>query len=339
MNSKNKLKAPKIDDKKVWDIIAGLVGYQAFLVAYDLGLFSFLNQGPKSFIEITKNLGIKERPTEAILSTCLNLDFIKQNNSQYELTEVSKIYLVNSSPFFFGAAYDLIINNFMNYKDIKKALLTDKPIAYGEENIFEAHEKQDELAKNFTRAMHSASMAPALYWPEIVDLSGCKKFLDVGGGSGAHTIGALLKWNHLFGIVLEIEPVCEVCEELFIEYKLKERAKTHIGDFWNCQYPESDVHFYSQIFHDWPKDKCEYLSKKSFSSLPKGGKIIIHEILMDDDKSGPFMAAAASVAMVGWTEGKQYSGNELESILIDAGFSSIEIMPALGYWSTVIGTK
>ena len=339
MQAANALEVPRIDDKKVWDVVAGLVGYQAFLVAYDLGLFSYLNEGPKSFVEISKNLGIEERPTEAILSTCVNLEFVKKNGLSYELTEVSKIYLIESSPFYFGAAYDLIINNFMGYKDIKKAVLTDKPIAYGKEDIFEAHEKQEQLAKNFTRAMHSASMAPALCWPGKIDLSKHSNFLDIGGGSGAHTVGVLSKWNNLSGMVLEIAPVCEVCEEVFVEYRLSSRAKTFIGDFWKCDYPDADVHFYSQIFHDWPKDKCKFLANKSFESLPEGGKIIIHEILMNDDKTGPFMAAAASVAMVGWTEGKQYTGKELEKILLDAGFRSIEVKPALGYWSVVIGTK
>ena len=54
MNSKYKLNPPDIDDKKVWDVVAGLVGYQAILVAYDLGLFSFLSGGPKSFSEIMR---------------------------------------------------------------------------------------------------------------------------------------------------------------------------------------------------------------------------------------------------------------------------------------------
>ena len=36
------LEVPDIDDIKVWDVIAGLYGYQGFLFAYDIGLFSYL---------------------------------------------------------------------------------------------------------------------------------------------------------------------------------------------------------------------------------------------------------------------------------------------------------
>ena len=138
---------------------------------------------------------------------------------------------------------------------------------------------------------------------------------------------------------MEISPVAQVCEEIFLEYQLASRAKPYVGNFWECKFPDADIHFYSQIFHDWPTEKCSYLSNKSFESLPKGGKIILHEMLMNNDKSGPFMASAASVAMVGWTEGKQYTMEELEQILSESGFSSIDVIPALGYWSIVIGVK
>jgi hypothetical protein len=53
-----------------------------------------------------------------------------------------------------------------------RAVATDKPAALepGEE-MFAAHEDDAEAARQFTRAMHSASMAPALTWPEKLDLS------------------------------------------------------------------------------------------------------------------------------------------------------------------------
>jgi methylase of polypeptide subunit release factors len=78
---------------------------------------------------------------------------------------------------------------------------------------FQSHVEQAELARAFTRIMHSRSIGPALAWPETVDLSSHRLFLDVGGGSGAHCIGAALRWPHLHAIVCDMAPVCEVAEE------------------------------------------------------------------------------------------------------------------------------
>jgi len=78
---------------------------------------------------------------------------------------------------------------------------------------------------------------------------------------------------------------------------------------------------------------------KSFETLESGGRIILHEILYDDEKNGPFAAVGLSMVMMGWTEGEQYSGAELSAMLTDAGFRDIEVKPTFGYYSIVMGSK
>ena len=45
------------------------------------------------------------------------------------------------------------------------------------------------------------------------------------------------------------------------------------------------------------------------ASLPRGGRIVIHELLVDDDKCGPLRVAAVNLLMSRlYTRGRQYSG-------------------------------
>ena len=120
---------------------------------------------------------------------------------------------------------------------------------------------------------------------------------------------------------------------------LSDRITNHVADMWKDPFPPADVHFYADIFHDWPDDKCAFLAGKSFASLPPGGRIVLHELLYADDKSGPFAAAAYSGAMLLWTEGRQRSGRELSAMLTAAGFSPIEVCPTVGYWSVVTASR
>lgn len=328
-----------IDDKKLWDVIAGLAGYQAVIIAHRLDLFSHLEAKPREISDIMSLLNIQSRPAEAILYTNLNLGLLALENGKFQLSDVGKKFLVKSSDTYFGSMFDLVSMNELNFEKLHNAVISNTSQEYESDDIFDSHEKKYELAKQFTEAMHSLSVAPASGWVDKVDLSAHKTFLDIGGGSGAHTISALLKWSAMKGVVFEIPPVCEVCSEKFGNNKLSARAVTHSGNFWEDVYPDADVHFYSQIFHDWPEEKCRFLAEKSFGSLPQDGKIIIHEMLYDDDKNGPFVAAACSVALLSWTEGKQYSGKELRKILQDTGFKNIEIIPTYGYWSIVTASK
>ncbi len=325
----------------LWDIIAGAIGYRGVFVAFELGLFELLAQQPRSVTEISKLLNIEERPVEALLSTNLSLNLLQRTDNLYEITETSKNYLLKDSPTYFGGIFDLITHNpfSTSVESLKEAVLSNTAQTYGGEDLFLSHEQHAERAKAFTRGMHSISVEPASIWPELIDLSNTNCLLDIGGGSGAHAIGALNRWPDLKATIFDIRSVCEVAEEYIQKAKLEKRMSTHTGDMWESKYPSADIHFYSQIFHDWPIEKCRVLAKKSFDSLPSKGQIVIHEILYNPTKSGPFIAAATSIAMLVWTEGQQFTGNELCILLSDVGFVNIKIIPGSGYWSIVCGEK
>ena len=328
-----------VEDKIIWDVIAGRISFYALAVSNSLGLFEKLADDSKSMINLSVDLGLEERATEALVLMMLNLGFIKEEENKLSLTDVSRKYLLKNSETYFGDMIELSSNNNWTCEDLKKSALSNSPYIYGGEEVFESHNQDIEKCELFTKAMHSVSMSSALYWPSKVDLSKNKIFLDVGGGSGAHILGVLKKWNNLNAILLDLENVLIVAKKILKVYDVKSSVQFLAENFWECDYPESDIHFYSQIFHDWPEEKCKYLAKKSYDTLPKNGKIIIHEILFDEGKNGPLMASAGNVGMLAWTEGRQYSGKELSYILKSSGFKDIEIIPTFSYWSIVVGTK
>lgn len=333
---------PRTDDRPLWDVVFGIYGYPAVLLAHKVKLFSLLEKRPRTLPEICTELGIRRRPAAALVTVAASLGFLRLQDGRYSLTPLAEDYLLESSPTYFGTYWDLIINNYSvcSLDSLEKAVRTDTAQAYGAtQEMFKSHEQRAELARFFTRTMHSTSMAPALAWPDVVDLSGRKLMLDIGGGSGAHSIGAALKHPQLRAIIFDRAPVCEVAAEFVSQYALQERIGTHVGDMWEDPFPPADVHFYSFIYHDWPPDKCALLTRKSFESLPSGGEILIHEMLYDDEKTGPFPIAAFSMVMLGWTEGEQYSGRELSDILRDAGFMDLKKTPTVGYWSILRGRK
>ena len=133
--------------------------------------------------------------------------------------------------------------------------------------------------------------------------------------------------------------MCEVAEQFIAEHGLTGRIGTHVLDMWADPFPPADLHFYSMIYHDWPPPKCRVLTRRSFDALPPGGRLIVHELLLDDERPGPVAVAAYSVAMLLWTEGQQYSGRELAAMLAEVGFADVEVKRTFGYWGLVTGRK
>lgn len=335
-----RIQKPRADDRLLWDIIMGIYGYQAVLVAHDLKLFPLLAEKPMTIQEISDALHIALRPTEALVSVCISLGLITAEEGRYSLTPLSEDYFLESSPTYFGSFLDVSISTaVLTFDRLKKAVLTNVPQVYGGEDLYASHEGQTERARAFTRMMHSHSMGAAQAWPDRIDLAACRVMLDVGGGSGAHSIGAALKWPQLRAVILDLPSVCAVAEEFIASYGLHERIAAHAANMWSDPYPPADMHFYSDIFHDFTPDKCRFLTQKSFSSLPPGGRIIIHEMLYNMEKTNPFTVAGYNVSMLLWTEGQQFSGNELSHMLQEAGFEDIEVIPTFGYWHVVTGRK
>ncbi len=329
------------DDRPLWDVAFAVFGYPALLIAHRLKVFSLLGDGALTIPEICKALNIKSRPAEAILTTATALGFLSLRDKHYALTPLAEDYLLEKSPSYFGFFWDMVIDNseVFSYRSLERAVLTDYPQAYGVEDIYRSHEEQAELARKFTRGMHSISMTSATAWPNAVDLTRHRLMLDIGGGSGAHSIGAVSILPNLQALILDLAPICEVAQEFVIRSGLQDRIGTRVADMWDSPFPKADLHFYSNIYHDWPPEKCYFLTEKSFKSLEPGGRIIIHDVFYNDEKTGPFAPAAYSMLMMGWTEGKSYSGAELSGMLKEAGFHDIQVHPAFGYFGIVTGVK
>ena len=95
---------------------------------------------------------------------------------------------------------------------------------------------------------------------------------------------------------------------------------------------------FSNVFHDWDRASCLHLAKRSFAALPPGGRIFLHEVLLNDTKDGPLVAVAFSMEML-QLRGKQYSVEELDHLLQEVGFTGTTVTPTYAYYLLVSASK
>ena len=79
--------------------------------------------------------------------------------------------------------------------------------------------------------------------------------------------------------------------------------------------------------------------KSAHGALPAGGRIFIHEALLDDSGAGPLTTATFSLVMLLGTQGRQFTYAELAKLLGDAGFTDVGATPSHGYYSVVRATR
>src|ERR1700749_4556950 len=91
-------------------------------------------------------------------------------------------YLLPDSPTYFGSVFDALTPVLSTFwpDNLRKALEANRPQGvFGDADGPFAPWHKD-FAASFTRAMHSFSIAPALAWPDHMDLSQHKLLLDIG---------------------------------------------------------------------------------------------------------------------------------------------------------------
>ena len=101
----------------------------------------------------------------------------------------------------------------------------------------------------------------------------------------------------------------------------------------------ADAILLSNILHDWDEPQCAQLVQRCADALPAGGRLLIHDVFLDDDLAGPLPIALYSAALFTLTEGRAYSAREFQGWLTEAGLSLLPVTPTLVHCAVVGGRK
>src|SRR5260370_26409198 len=164
----SQIRRPRADDRLMRDVLFGVCGYPAVLVAHDLKLFPLLAERPRSLGEVCDALQIAPRPAEALLSLNASLGLLEEHDTRYCLTAIAEDYLLENSPTYYGGYFDLMIRNYATYsfESLNGALLTDRSQFYGGQQGFKSHQEPGGRAPAYTPAMPASTLAAALARPE-----------------------------------------------------------------------------------------------------------------------------------------------------------------------------
>ncbi|HEX4953756.1 MAG TPA: methyltransferase [Thermoanaerobaculia bacterium] len=334
-------------DSPFYTLTDGFLVPLAGCLAWDLGLFEQLASGSATAAELAEALGLAERPVAVLASAAGCLGLLEREGARWQLSATSRAYLLSASAWSLAPTLELICGESPHREALallERAVVGDQAVLLGgsEGGGWAAPLADDPvLARRFTAAMDAHSRPAATAWPATVPLAEHRRLLDLGGGAGTHALAALAACASLSAVVLDLPAViaCAASGGEAAQAPGAGRLHFEAGDFWYAPWPIADLHLFSDVFHDWPPAACQELARRSFAELPTRGRILVHELLLDEDHCGPWPVVASSVAMLLWSAGRQYSAGELEALLARAGFGEIETRRTFGCWGMVMGRK
>src|SRR5262249_29616052 len=155
-------------------------------------------------------------------------------------------------------------------------------------------------------AGRARNVAP--YLAANVPLGDAKVLLDIGGGTGIYAIACVQQNPNLRAVVWDRPAVLNVAREMVEAYGVADRIELIGGDMFADPMPAgADVILLSNVLHDWDVPECRILLKRCAAALPTGGRVLIHDVYLDDDLGGLLPIALYSTALFTLTEGRAYS--------------------------------
>jgi 3-hydroxy-5-methyl-1-naphthoate 3-O-methyltransferase len=320
----------KLTPNPLMQLVSGFWASKTLAAAVELDLFSRLPKQGVTTEELTHLLNLHPRPAEMLLSACAALGLLTKKKGRYANSPLSEEYLVRGKPYYFGGVVTMLDRRlYLPWNRLTDALKTNRAQTWGDNpGLFEAIASNREEQRIFTEAMHSWSVQSGKAVAAAFDFSRFTQLLDVGGGSGAYCIEIARRYRRLRAGVFDLPAALEIAKEKIAEAGFSDRIQTHPGNFFQDRLPSgSDVILLSMILHDWTPAKNGVILQKCFESLPAGGALIVGELMMDDEKTGPPPAALMSLNMLIETEGQNYTWAEYTQWMKQAGFQRIKRVP------------
>jgi hypothetical protein len=304
--------------------------FKTLASAYELDLFTRLARTAGTTApELASELNIAERPAEMLLTGCASLGLLDKASDRYVNSALSEAYLVHGNPHHFGGLITMFDRRlYAGWDQLTQAIRTNRPTTWDpdkERSLFESADPA--MLETFWDAMHAMSSFTARALGEALDLSGFRSLLDVGSGSAAFDIELCRLYPQLQATAYDFGFVNEIAARHIRAARLTDRIVTQDGDFFAQAMPEGhDLHVFSMVMQSCDEVRDRELLRKSYAALADGGAVIICELLVDDDKTGPRSAALMSLNMLIETEGRNYTSAEYHDWLLDAGFVEPQVV-------------
>lgn len=343
------MRKPDLDPTAIFELFRGGHATELLTAAVaHFNVFGQLAEQPQTSDQLRAELGLEVRPSVVLFTALKAFGLLVEDQAGVmSLTDVARNHLVPGAEFDVGSYVGLAAQS-PNVLDMVERLKTNSPAGVDSDmgaafiyrdGIASAMETE-ESARHFTMALagRARNVAPVL--AENVPMNEARLLLDIGGGTGIYSFALLQKNPNLRAVIVDRPEVLCIAEELAVEYGVADQAELVPGDMFADPLPkDADVVLLSNILHDWDVPECRHLVQRCAGSLAEDGRLLIHDVFLNDALDGPLPIALYSASLFYFTEGRAYSAAEYRSWLTEAGLTSGGIIPTLIHCGVLPATR
>jgi precorrin-6B methylase 2 len=322
----------------------GFWASRTLLSAVELGLFTGLADGPATLHDLRRRFGLHERSARDFLDALVALNMLERREDIYANTPETGTFLDRNQPTYVGGVLEMAAGRLWPmWGRLTDSLRSGNPqsIASADSgDLFDTLYNDPERLKAFLKAMTGTSLPAAQAISRLLPWNDFATFVDVGCAEGGLSVVLAGNHPHLKGVGFDLPQVQPVFEDHARANGLSERLQFAAGDFFKDSLPGADVLILGHILHDWNLKTKRMLLGKAYAALPEGGRLVVYEMLIDDERSKNAMGLLMSLNMLVETVGGfDFTGADCIGWMRDAGFRRASVHRLAGPYSAVVAVK
>ena len=300
----------------------------ALKAAVDLDVFTAIQDGARTAKSIADVRGASERGIRILCDYLAMAGFLEKTAETYQLTAESTAFLSKHSPAFLGGTLQFLCTPELlkNFSVLSETIRRGTVAADGN-TVSDANP----IWVQFARAMVPMMMPAAHAIADLLDVqsAGPLRVLDIAAGHGIFGITIAQRNPAAQIAAVDWAPVLTVATENAKAMGVADRHRTIPGDAFKVDYGSGyDVALLTNFLHHFDRDTNVSLLQKTAAALNKGGRVVVLEMVPNEDRiSPPFPAGFALTMLAGTPSGDAFTLNELQEMLTAAGFGRASAHP------------
>jgi 3-hydroxy-5-methyl-1-naphthoate 3-O-methyltransferase len=314
------------DPRPIMDLANAFFGSCVLFNASDAGIFRRLSeQDGLDAATLAADLGLNERGVRLLADACVAEGLLTKTAERYSNTELTRIFLTPDSPADLSTAIRYNRDIYSAWGKLQQLVRTGAPVEAPEIHLGDDPDR----TRTFVMSMHGRALGIGRGIVSLLDLSGRRRLLDVGGGPGTFSVLITQTFPGLRSTVLDLPEVVKVASELIAKQGASERVSALPGDYHTTPFPSGvdAVNFFGMLHQESP-DAIRDLAKRAFAALEPGGVVHIMDMMTDATHTAPKFSALFALTMaLTTTNGWVFSSEELRGWFEEAGFTDFEVRP------------
>ncbi len=329
--------SPPVTTVRLQNIAQSYGQSAALMAAVELGAFTAISQGAATFDEVAARLDIHPTNAERLIVLLCAAGLVVKDGGRLRNAKDVERFLVEGKPGYMGPWITFTKPQWNEWGRLSEHLRVKDLKVMGSIDAFTVED-----ARRYHKATYSIGMGAGRRFVRQVDLTGKKRIMDIGGGSGAYCIQAAKEHPHIRGVVLDLPVVCAVTREFLAENGVADRVVAEPCNFTRDPFPgDCDVAIMASNLPMYGREMIAAVIKKAHDALLPGGEMHLIGETTNDERTGPWGPAYWGLGQaISNSQGLAHSQSDVVGYFTAAGFHDVQVVEFIaGSLDRIVGRK